>query len=273
MIEQSASTLIESSLRIMTWNVWWRYGPWRERFPAIQATIKAADPDIVALQEVWGDDNEDLATVLAAELGYHSTFKSQKSIDGIRFGNGLLSRWPIVAVSECPLPAVTGRDEQRLVVAAEVAAPRGNVQAFCTHLNWQAYDSAIRQAQVRTLAQFVADTGAADFVPIVCGDFNAMPESEEIRMLTGRTSCPVDGLVFRDAWGDFGDGHGYTWDNVNPHAAAELESTERIDYIYTGEPRDDDGAGHVTGVELAGNRPIDGVWPSDHFAVVADLRY
>ena len=272
MIEQSASTLIESSLRIMTWNVWWRYGPWRERFSAIQAMIEAADPDIVALQEVWGDDDEDLAAVLAAELGYHSTFKSQKSIDGIRFGNGLLSRWPIAAVSECPLPAVTGRDEQRLVVAAEVAAPRGNVQAFCTHLTWKAYDSAIRQAQVRTLAQFVADTGAADFVPIVCGDFNAMPESEEIRMLTGHTSCPVDGLVFRDAWGDFGDGHGHTWDNVNPHAAVELERTERIDYIFTGEPRGD-GAGHVTGVELAGNRPIDGVWPSDHFAVVADLRY
>ena len=63
MIEQSASTLIESSLRIMTWNVWWRYGPWRERFSAIQAMIEAADPDIVALQEVWGDDDEDVLEV------------------------------------------------------------------------------------------------------------------------------------------------------------------------------------------------------------------
>jgi hypothetical protein len=31
------------------------------------------------------------------------------------------------------------------------------------------------------------------------------------------------------------------------------------------------GAGHVDDCRLAGTAAIDGVWPSDHYAVVADL--
>jgi endonuclease/exonuclease/phosphatase family metal-dependent hydrolase len=44
----------------------------------------------------------------------------------------------------------------------------------------------------------------------------------------------------------------------------------RIDYILTGPHRQ--GRGRVRSVELAGTAPVDGVWPSDHFAVVADLQ-
>jgi len=33
------------------------------------------------------------------------------------------------------------------------------------------------------------------------------------------------------------------------------------------------GAGHVVGCAIAGAEPVDGVVPSDHYAVVADLRY
>jgi endonuclease/exonuclease/phosphatase family metal-dependent hydrolase len=32
---------------------------------------------------------------------------------------------------------------------------------------------------------------------IVCGDFNADPDSDEIRMLTGRTNAPAPGLSFK----------------------------------------------------------------------------
>ena len=46
----------------------------------------------------------------------------------------------------------------------------------------------------------------------------------------------------------------------------------RIDYVFTGW-RKAGGAGHPVGCRLAGNEPVDGVWPSDHFAVVAELRY
>jgi hypothetical protein len=32
------------------------------------------------------------------------------------------------------------------------------------------------------------------------------------------------------------------------------------------------GRGKVRSVQLAGTAPVDGTWPSDHFAVVADLQ-
>ncbi len=40
--------------RIMTWNVWWRFGPrWRDRQPVLLRTIRDVRPDVVALQESW----------------------------------------------------------------------------------------------------------------------------------------------------------------------------------------------------------------------------
>ena len=55
--------------------------------------------------------------------------------------------------------------------------------------------------------------------------------------------------------------------------AVTLEPDTRIDYILVGWPKLG-GCGHVVDVEVAGDRPgTDGLFPSDHFAVVADLRY
>ena len=33
------------------------------------------------------------------------------------------------------------------------------------------------------------------------------------------------------------------------------------------------GVGHVRGAQVAGDVPVDGMWGSDHLAVVAELRY
>ena len=38
-----------------------------------------------------------------------------------------------------------------------------------------------------------------------------------------------------------------------------------------GRPHGLKGLGHVDGCHLAGTAPVEGVWPSDHFAVVADV--
>lgn len=46
----------------------------------------------------------------------------------------------------------------------------------------------------------------------------------------------------------------------------------RIDYIFSAWPRPG-GAGHPVRCELIGAEPVDGIFASDHFGVVADLRY
>ncbi|MCU1360933.1 MAG: hypothetical protein JWN99_2222, partial [Ilumatobacteraceae bacterium] len=43
---------------------------------------------------------------------------------------------------------------------------------------------------------------------VVGGDFNAPPDSDEIRMLTGRRAVPIPDLVLSDCWEHVGEGDG-----------------------------------------------------------------
>ena len=52
-------------MRVMTWNLWWRFGPWEERLPAIVETVRRLDPDIALLQEVWIDEAADGSSATA----------------------------------------------------------------------------------------------------------------------------------------------------------------------------------------------------------------
>ncbi|MCA1702361.1 MAG: endonuclease/exonuclease/phosphatase family protein [Actinobacteria bacterium] len=63
-------------LRVLTWNVWWRFGPWRARMAAIAETLRRVDADLVTLQEVWAEPaGESLAGVLARDLGLAEAFR------------------------------------------------------------------------------------------------------------------------------------------------------------------------------------------------------
>lgn len=269
--------MAERALRVLTWNLWWRFGPWEERLPAIVATIRALDPDLVALQEVWVADGTSSAHVVAEALGHHVEVAHRLELDGVGFGNAVVSRWPIVRTAVRPLPSpadvgLDAHDEERLVLMGEVDAPGRPVQLFSTHLNWRHDHSAVRQAQVRELCAFVASERPGAYPPIVCGDLNAEPHSDEVRALTGQAAVPEPGLVFRDAWTAPGcDGPGTTWSDANPHARAEHEQERRIDYVLAGWRRDD-GGGAVRSCRVVGDAPVEGVWPSDHFGVLAELE-
>ena len=265
--------LLDSRLRVLSWNLWWRFGPWEARFGAIQETIRALDPDVACLQEVWGAaDGTSSASVIADELGYEHVYAHRLHLDGVDFGNAILSRWPIVATEHWPLPARADAEEMRTLVFAEIEGPRGRFQVFNTHLNWRFDHSDVRQEQVAYIAARVEERRPRTFPPILCGDMNAPPDSTEMWMLTGRTTLPVPKLVFHDAWEMAGEGDGLTWSNDNPYAALDLEVARRIDFIYSGWPRAG-GAGHVTSCRVIGQDAVDGVVPSDHYGVLAELRY
>ena len=80
---------------------------------------------------------------------------------------------------------------------------------------------------------------------------NAAPDSDEMRMLTGRTAVAAPKLVFHDAWEVAGDGAGMTWSNDNPYAALDLEPSRRIDYVFAGWPKEG-GRGHVVSARVVG---------------------
>jgi endonuclease/exonuclease/phosphatase family metal-dependent hydrolase len=263
-------------MRVLTWNLWWRYGPWQRRYDAIAATLAEANPDVCGLQEVWDDGERNLAGELAGRLGLHwcwAPAAEGRDSEGnqVLIGNAVLSRWPIAGHEQVPLP--TGNvGEGRVALHARIDAPGGTLPMFTTHLTYRPGASHVRTEQVRELASFVADR-AADTVypPVVTGDLNAEPDSDELRLLGGLLTAPVaPGLVLVDSWryADPAD-PGFTWDRRNGYQAHTVIPDSRIDYILAGLHRH--GRGRVQSARLAGNTPVDGVWPSDHFAVVAEL--
>jgi endonuclease/exonuclease/phosphatase family metal-dependent hydrolase len=271
--------LVDTRVRIATWNLWGRYGPWAERMQPIEETMRDTAADIWALQEVWEDDERNQARELAAAIGHdHVVFASNLERDGVFAGNAIVSRWPIRTREVRALPRVAGeaRDdegEERLVVFAEIEGPRGQIQVYCAHLSWRDDHSAIRQAQVAEICRLVRGHRPRSFPAVLCGDLNADPTSDELRMLTGQSAVPVPGVMFRDAWLAAGNTtSGATASNANPFNAAALDRDRRIDFILVGTPKLG-GVGHTVDARIAGEHPVAGMWPSDHLAVVAELRY
>ncbi len=266
------------TLRVMTWNLWWRFGEWELRRHAIVDTIRAANPDVLCLQEVWAQTNGDggMASILCAELGYTAASSTPIGRSEIGFTNVVLSRWPNLLLHDEALPRADGSPGHRRIVAATVASPWGPWPVASTHLDHRFDDSEARQGQVRRLLELAAEwrgDPAVDLPAIIGADLNAVPDSAEVRMLTGREPG-VGGIVFSDAWEQVGDGSGATWCRENPHATDSAWPNRRIDYVLTSWPRPKP-VGNPVAATLVGTAPVDvdgaPVWASDHAGLVVDI--
>ena len=267
------------TLRVMTWNLWWRFGPWRERAAGIRSVIAQQQPDVLCLQEVWSAEGESFAAQLAADLGYHHAltddpFAGRRGEGDAGFHNAILSRAPLEQATSHPLPRLDGTPGHRRALMARTSIDGRSWPVVSTHLDYRFDDSALRQLQAEAILHLVASwRDDPDHEPpvVVCGDFNAPPDSDEIRLLTGRRAGPVRNLVLSDAWEHVGDGPGATWRSDNPHQTATAWPNRRLDYVFVSWPRPKP-LGNPVRAWLAGVEPVDGMVPSDHAAVVVDLH-
>ena len=264
------------TLRVMTWNLWWRFGPFEQRLPAIVSTIRSADPDIVCLQEVWSDHQRDVADELAAATGMQTVRTDPVMWNGESFGNAILSRWPIERVASVALPNAAGEPGHRRVVAAHVMTPWGPWPIASTHLDHRFDASATRQGQVRRLLELGIEwrgDPSSDLPLIVGADLNAVSDSDELRLLTGRRDG-VEGIVFSDVWAQVGNGPGHTWRADNPYVTESAWPNRRLDSLLVSWPRPKP-VGNPTRVWNTATGPTEVgtelVWASDHAAVVADF--
>lgn len=265
------------TVRVLTWNLWWRFGDWSRRLDAITAVVRAAQPDICCFQEVWSSADGDAAAILGERIGLPYVARSysadpehwQRRIGaaGIDIGNAIVSRWPITVTESRELPGTPSRT----VLAARIAAPDDELPILCTHLSADPAGSAERCDQVRAVVDLAVAFGRGDFPQVVAGDLNAEPDSDEVRLLGGTRTAPhAEGFILLDAWIFAADGDpGWTWRRDNPYIHHSFNA--RIDYLHIAEPGPD-GHGVPLRVGVAGNADIDGVRPSDHLAVVADLK-
>jgi endonuclease/exonuclease/phosphatase family metal-dependent hydrolase len=263
------------SLRLLTLNIWNRQGPWEARRELIHAGLRALDPDLVALQEVLALDSgaPNQAEEVAAGLGYHVAYSPAWAIWGgaLHMGNAILSRWPIVETRSWALPTRETTDEARGMVYALVDAPVGRVPVLCTHLSWRFHAADERALQVRAVDEHAREvTVLGGPPPILMGDFNAEPDSDEIRFLRGLTALGGRSTYWADCFGLVGAGPGYTYSRANAYAATVHEPSRRIDYVFVRGP-DRQLRGEPLAARVVLDEAVGEVFPSDHFGVYAEI--
>ncbi len=260
-------------LRVLTLNLWNLSGDWRRRREEVVRWISQLQPDVVCLQEVIDDGaGRNTARWLAERLAFEGcTFAGVEARPGYSFGNAILARHPLGYESSHLLPDSPGpSDIQRLLVHGRTAD--GN-DVFCTHLTSLYPSGRLREQQVLRIVEIISEVAdpASPLPPILAGDFNAEPDSTEIRYLTGSTSLEGRSTYFQDAWRVAGGREpGHTWHNDNPFAAAEYEPDRRIDYVFAGWRRPD-GRGRIAACSVVCDRPLTGIHPSDHYGLLADI--
>jgi endonuclease/exonuclease/phosphatase family metal-dependent hydrolase len=111
------------------------------------------------------------------------------------------------------------------------------------------------------------------------GDFNAVPESDEIRWLTGLTTLDGRRVAYQDAWDRMHPRDpGYTWARANPYVGELhwLRADRRLDYIFVS-PARRDRRGTIRAARIvldqprvpaAGGAPV---FASDHYGLIADV--
>jgi endonuclease/exonuclease/phosphatase family metal-dependent hydrolase len=262
------------TLRVLSLNIWNDSDPWKARLEQIRRWIAHLDPDVIGFQEVVRGNGVDLLNELVADMPYGTDFARASTFWKYEsdFGNAVASRWPITDREEVRLPD-KGDGETRVALSVAIESPFGEVCFTSTHLNWKFHHGAVRERQVVAVCDLaLRRRPRGGFPPIVVGDFNAEPESAEIRYMTGLQSLEGKSVYFHDSWRLAGSGGaGITWSNRNKYARMALEPDRRIDYIFVGNPMIT-GAGLVERCRVVCDENTDGVWPSDHFGVYAELR-
>ena len=231
-------------LRVVSLNIWNNQGPWPERLRLIRRELPTLDAHLVGLQEVLHLDAgqpPDQAQAIADGLGYYTAFASAWHIGGgLQFGNALLSRFPIVDARAFMLPCEEG-DETRALLYCSVDAPCGKIPVFVHAPVVEA--ASVGHAPAAGRVHHGAHQGARARRPArasrrsCMGDFNAEPDSDEIRYLRGYNARLGRSVYFADCFAVAGDGSpGYTYARDNTYALRAHEPNRRLDYIFVRGP-------------------------------------
>jgi endonuclease/exonuclease/phosphatase family metal-dependent hydrolase len=261
---------VTDRLRLLTFNLLaLASAAGQERQEVVRRLLPDLRLDVVALQEVTRSPDFDQAADL---LGPEFAIIDLPGWTPEHVGECLASRWPVGESFTLERPPAAA-------VAAEVLVPPPLGPLLVVHHKaaYQLPLEHVRETQALATARFVEELVAdrPDLPVVLLGDFNAGPDAASLRFLTGRQSLAGTSVRYEDAWeAVHPDEAGHTFTPRNPLVRAgemPLERGRRIDHIVVRSgphgPLLD-----VADCRLAFDQPVDGVWASDHFGVLAELR-
>ena len=274
------------TLTVANWNIWGKATDYEARLPDILSTLRSVNADVVGLVEVFKDGDELQVRTLAETLGYahwdyaavHDDSDNERA--GTPWGVGILSRHPLVGRRELQQPNPDSYYQlPGVLLIATVDAPFGRFDCgvICEWgLSWSGYGSfgsSDRRPAYQAYTAALADSSEA-IAPILLGDFNTVPDTEDIRMLTGKLPNEAFALSFMDTWERaHGVEGGWTFDGIaNAHLRHRPFGRHRIDYIMTGAGPRFDQLWRVNEVSVFGQTGSNVLPPSDHYGVRAVLE-
>lgn len=283
---------------MVTLNFWGIEPPLDRRTALAIAQLRALAPDVVCLQEVRPLDGdrapETTAHVLARALGMHAHYAPSVRWDAAQGYRGqpgeeglaILSASPIEDTRALALPDPRPADARQLL-SARVATAGGPIWIHTTHLHYRLDDGVARERQVLAVDAAIRACGRGndDAPQILCGDFNATPDSDEMRFLRGLTTLDGRRTHFQDAWlkhhaeapthaGAADPARGITWSSENAltRPLRSLDIDRRIDFVYvTSRKKDGRATVHACDVVLRDRDDTD-ICASDHYGVAADVQ-
>jgi endonuclease/exonuclease/phosphatase family metal-dependent hydrolase len=280
-----------ASLRLVTINFWGTEAPLERRLALAERQLRALAPDVIAMQEVRpldGRAGRTTADWLGDALGMARVYAvSLRWDDGAFFaghpggeeGLAVLSRHPIREHRVLPLPDARPT-EARILLSALIDAPAGPIWCHTTHLHYRLDDGLARERQVVAIddaIRAIAGEAGATAPQLLCGDFNATPEHDEIRFLRSLHTLSGRRTHWQDAWlrrhpGARAD-EGITWSSENEQTRPlrSLDIDRRIDYVFVSTRRKD-GRGTVLDARVVLDERDGDVCASDHYGVLADVQ-
>lgn len=197
-------------------------------FDRVANVIMEMDADAVAIQELDSATQRSNGWVVLDELAKRTnmfaSFNASIEYSGGKYGNGMLTKEEPLRVSAIALP---GREEERSLLVVEMS----DYVICCTHFSLNEED---RQASIKLIEQHTKEYISKPV--FLAGDFNALPNSNEIRELS-------------DNWILLSDSTQATFPSDGP--------TEVIDYIFM---KSNDGLNQIVKNAQVVNEPM----ASDH---------
>lgn len=184
-----------TTLRVATYNIHGAVGlDRRHDLDRVMDVINELEADIVGLQEVAVTEDADSVELIAEASGYAVVAGPNIVSPGCRFGNLLLSRWPVAEFRLLDL-SIPSR-EPRGAIDARIEVRATTLQIVVTHLG-------LRRVERRRQLGMLRDAVNVDSRPsVILGDLNA-PTRRELRRagLDGRRalaprSFPANAPIF-----------------------------------------------------------------------------
>ena len=189
------------------------------------SVIREEAPDICGLNEVDytlpRSGRVKLAEHIGNSLGYESRFAPAVTWVPGTYGNGFLSRHPILETEIFPIPDPTDRSEpayydSRVILHAVVDFGGKPADVFVTHLGLA---KAEKESGIRTLEALIQD---ASHPVILMGDFNLEPDAPLLQ--------PIRALL-RDTYDVYPNQADFTWPSYRD-IMKPGERMQKIDYIF-----------------------------------------